>query len=379
MRRVHVDLGDRSYDVLIDPGLLQAAAEHLADRCPPRRIMLVIDTNVVSPHGEVLIQALEAAGYEVIQHVVTASESRKTLDTIQSIYATMLAAKLDRQTTVIALGGGVTGDMAGFVAATFLRGVRFIQIPTTLLAMVDASVGGKTGVNFPLPDSAADGAEPPLGKNLIGAFWQPDAVLIDPHTLSTLNDRDFRCGLAECIKHGLITDAELVIFIERNVQRLVDLDEQALAALIHWAVRIKAKIVERDEREDDQRALLNLGHTFCHVIEPIASLDLRHGEAVGIGLCAASDVAVQLNRMTQSEAQHVRTIIEACGLPTKTAHPLDPEPLIDLMHYDKKARDGHVRLVIPHGFGHSTILERVERSVLRRAWQSVMGDGNANG
>jgi 3-dehydroquinate synthase len=379
MRRVHVDLGERSYDVLIEPGMLASCAEHLADACPARRLMLVMDANVVSPHGETVTRSLQAAGCEVVPHVITAAEEHKTLDAIRDIYAAMLAAKLDRQTTVIALGGGVTGDMAGFVAATFLRGVRFIQIPTTLLAMVDASVGGKTGVNFPLPQSDAENAPPQLGKNLIGAFWQPDAVLIDPQTLGTLDARDVRCGLAECIKHGMITDAELIVFIERNLHRIVALDAQALAALIHWAVQIKARIVECDERETDRRALLNLGHTFCHVIEPIKALDLRHGEAVAVGLCAASNVAVQLGRMTDADAQHVRRIIEACGLPTRITQTLDPQQLVDRMQYDKKTRDGHVRLVIPYGFGHAEILDRVDEAVLRRAWRSVMGAEDADG
>jgi 3-dehydroquinate synthase len=374
-RTIDVDLPASPYAITIEPGRLEGMGILVRDLVPNDRAMLAIDTNVADPHGSIAGYSLIAAGFEIARHELIADEKRKTLATVEAMYAAMLAAKLDRRSPVIALGGGVVGDIAGFAAATYLRGVPIVQAPTTLLAMVDASVGGKTGVNFPLPPDADGCSE--LGKNLVGAFWQPRAVLIDPLTLRTLDDRDFRCGLAECVKHGVIADADLITFIEANAEDILALDMSALVELIDRSVRIKASIVEADEREAGRRALLNLGHTFAHAIEPIEALDLRHGEAVSIGLCAACRCAVQTGRMNGDEASRVERLLSNLELPTRLRQPVSIEPLVNAMGYDKKVASGRVRLVLPRGLGEAELVDDVDEETLRLGWAAVASDGDA--
>jgi 3-dehydroquinate synthase len=350
--------------------------------------MLVMDANVVEPHGAVASQSLRDSGYDVVASTLTADEKKKTLASVESLYRAMLAAKLERRSPVIALGGGIIGDIAGFAAATYLRGVPLINVPTTLLAMIDASIGGKTGVNFPLPESND------LGKNLIGAFWQPRVVLADPAVLLTLQRRDLACGLAECIKHAIIADAALLQWIHDYAGEILTLVVARWEELIVRSVAIKAAIVAQDERESGRRALLNLGHTFAHAIESISDLDIRHGEAVAIGLIAACEVARSLKRMAPDEFTLIHQTITRCDLPSllvkdcagapmrepraldldlerACADQLTVDRLMQAMAFDKKVLDGQRRLVLPRGLGAAEVVDDVPEQFVRAAWRDI--------
>jgi 3-dehydroquinate synthase len=369
MRMIEITLPTQSYRVLIEPGLLDRLGELVAEAAPAGRVALVVDRNIVQPHGEAARRSLEKNGCDVLVHELVAEERAKTLESVQEVYAAMLAHRLERRSPVVALGGGIVGDVAGFAAATYLRGVPLVHVPTTLLAMVDASIGGKTGVNHPLP-AHADG-QTTMGKNLIGAFWQPKAVIVDPLVLRTLEGRDFRCGLAECIKHGVIADAELLSFIEANLQAIAGLEPDVLVELIARSAQVKAAIVEEDEREAGRRALLNLGHTFAHVIEPLEALDLRHGEAVAIGICAAASCACETGRLGSGDENLIIGLLEKGRLPTRLPQAVGADRLIDAMGYDKKVADGQLRLVLPAGLGRAEIVDDVPREVIVSAWQAV--------
>jgi 3-dehydroquinate synthase len=369
MHTIDVVLPTQSHQIRIEPGLLAHLGETAREVAPHERALLAVDGNVIEPHGRLARESLEAAGYRVLVHELVADEKKKTLQTVQDMYAAMLAVRLERGSPVIALGGGVVGDVAGFAAATYLRGVPLLQAPTTLLAMVDASIGGKTGVNHPLPSEGAHASE--LGKNLVGAFWQPRAVVIDPLVLRTLQPRDFRCGLAECIKHGVLADAGLFAFIESNIKRICEVDVDVLTELIARSARVKVAIVQEDEREAGRRALLNLGHTFAHAIEPIEALDLRHGEAVAIGLCAAARCAGETGRLDSEVEQRIARLLEQAGLPTRLPRPVEVEPLIDTMGYDKKVAGGTMRLILPIALGRARIVTDVPEKVIVTAWRAV--------
>ncbi len=373
MQTIQLTLPTQSYEIHVELGLLAGAGEIVSSVAPSGRAMLVVDSNITDGHRREVKKSLVEADYDVFEHGLVADERLKTLDTVRGIYKGMLAFRLDRTCPVIALGGGVVGDIAGFAAATFLRGLPFIQVPTTLLAMVDASIGGKTGVNFPLP---ADGeGRQELGKNLVGAFWQPRAVITDPEVLKTLDPRHFRCGLAECIKHGVIGDPELLTFIGSNAQDIAELEQGAIEELITRSARLKVNVVEEDEREAGRRALLNLGHTFAHVIEPLEELELRHGEAVAIGLCAAASCSVQTDRLSQEDAEKLVELIDHAGLPTKLRRAEDLGRLIRAMGYDKKVAGGRLRLVLPTSLGSAEIVDDVPRAAIETAWRAVGADG----
>jgi 3-dehydroquinate synthase len=322
MPTIDVKLASHSYPVIIAPGALADLGRTVAQLAPCRTALLATDANITASHGAEAKASLRESGYRTTVFEIIAEESQKTLEVVRDVYDAMLAARLERRSPVIALGGGVVGDLAGFAAATYQRGLPLVQVPSTLLAMVDAAIGGKTGVNLPLPTGY-------LGKNLVGAFWQPLAVLIDPHLLRTLEPRHFRCGLAECVKHAVLGDTDLLAFIERHSDEIAALDMPVLAELITRSVRIKTAIVEADERECGQRALLNLGHTFAHAIEPIEALDLRHGEAVAVGLCAAGHCAVETGRIDGGQVKRVRDLLDRLGLPTRLPQPLEMAPLIE--------------------------------------------------
>jgi 3-dehydroquinate synthase len=367
MLKVKVNLQPPSepYSIVIEARLLSRVGEQVRSVAPHARCMLVMDANVVEPHGRIVEDSLRGAGYEVATTTLTADEKHKTLASVEHLYHPMLAARLERRSPVIALGGGIVGDIAGYAAATYLRGVPLIHVPTTLLAMVDASIGGKTGVNFPLPHSQD------LGKNLTGAFWQPKAVLIDPMTLLTLQRREFACGLAECIKHAVIADASLLGWIGQRAAEIEHRHLATLEELIAASASIKAAIVAEDEREHGRRALLNLGHTFAHAIETVQELQLLHGEAVAIGMRAAMYVAVGTGRMKRHEQQSVHEVISRCGLPSRLPHPADIERLLRAMAFDKKSADGKTRLILPRGIGAAEIVEDVPMDLVREAWLDI--------
>ncbi|MHC4801101.1 MAG: 3-dehydroquinate synthase [Planctomycetota bacterium] len=369
-RVVHVDVAGASHDITIEPGLLARVGTLVADVAASPAALLAVDEKIAGDHGAAALGSLREAGYTATVAPLTARESAKTLDTVRSLYDVMLSAGghgrggLDRSSPVVALGGGIVGDTAGFAAATFMRGLPLVQVPTTLLAMVDAAIGGKTGVNVALPGGG-------LGKNLAGAIWQPRAVLVDPLVLSTLDPRDLRCGLAECVKHALIVDASLLDWLREQAAAIQRLDPDILVTLIERSARIKVGIVEQDERETGRRVLLNLGHTFAHALESRQHLDLRHGEAVAIGLVAAARCAARTGRLEADDEKRIVEVLEVLGLPVRMPAPADEDELIRAMHYDKKVMAGRRRLVLPTGLGAAEITDDVADDAVRAAWEHV--------
>jgi len=350
MNTLTVELGDRSYPIRIGRGLLRNP-ELLSPHIAGTRVAVVTNETVGPLYLDGVLAQL--AAWNPIQIVLPDGEQYKTLEIVNRIFTVLLENHCDRKTTLIALGGGVVGDMTGFAAATYQRGVPFIQIPTTLLAQVDSSVGGKTGVNHP------------LGKNMIGAFHQPRCVIIDTDTLSTLPDKELSAGLAEVIKYGLIGDPEFFSWLESNIDKLLDRDPQALAFAIERSCSDKAKVVAADEREAGQRALLNLGHTFGHAIETGMGYGAwLHGEAVAAGMCMAADLSQRLGWLKADEVARIETLVRRARLPVRAPRSLSSGRLRDLMSVDKKVEAGKLRLVLPKGLGHSVITGEASASAL---------------
>jgi 3-dehydroquinate synthase len=350
---VQVRLAERSYDIEIGTGNLAGLGPLVADRCPTWHVLLITDENV-EPHAVRAGESLADEGIETDLVVVDAGEQSKSVATAELLWQKCLELGADRKSVVVAVGGGVIGDLAGFVAATFARGLRFVQVPTTLLAQVDSSVGGKVGINLP-------GA-----KNMVGAFWQPAAVLIDTAALETLPAREYRSGLAEVVKYGVILDAEFFEFLENNVAALNQRDPDVLQHVIAKCCRLKADVVEHDEREETGlRAVLNYGHTFCHAFESVMGYGtLLHGEAVAIGMLCASRLAEQLGRVDGDVTARQARLLSDLGLPT-TVPDADHSDLLDAMRRDKKAEAGLLRFILPSRLGHVELVGNVEeRDVL---------------
>lgn len=359
MKTVAVTLPQHRYEILIEPGLLARLGTVVRAVAPHKRAALLSDEVVFARFGAQALASLQQQGFDVSAKGFAAGETHKNLDTVAALYQILLDAKLERKSPVIALGGGVTGDLVGFVAATYLRGVPFIQCPTTLLSMVDASVGGKVGVNVA------------QGKNLIGAFHQPQVVIIDPATLRTLAARELRCGLAECVKHGLLGDAELFAWTEANVDPILNLDMNVLSELIERNVAIKARIVMQDEKEQNIRAWLNLGHTFAHAIEATTRYgEFYHGEAVALGLVAATWLSIEGGGCDRDLLPRLRSLLDRIGLPTRTALPPIAQ-LMAAMSFDKKAEDGKLRLVLLDNLGAARIDSNVDSAMVTRAWDVI--------
>jgi 3-dehydroquinate synthase len=340
IERLSVALGERSYPILIGPGLLK---EHsVLEECIPAHDVLLVSNTVVAPlYAERLTQAL--SGRRVVTAILPDGETHKTLATVARLLDVLIANRLGRDAAVVALGGGVVGDIAGFAAACYQRGIPYVQAPTTLLAQVDSSVGGKTGVNHP------------GGKNLIGAFYQPVAVLSDTSTLETLPPREMRAGLAEIIKYGLIADATLYEWLEANIGRLLAHDAPALAHAIRRSCEIKAEIVAGDEREEGERALLNLGHTFGHALESATAYERwLHGEAVGAGLLMAASLSQACGTLRPEVVERLRGLLERTGLPT-AAREVPAQAVLEHMKIDKKVKAGRIRLVLLHGVGDAYV------------------------
>jgi 3-dehydroquinate synthase len=367
-RKVSVRIaGERAYEILVRPGLLAdvgtwvAAHAKTAKTAKTAKAAVVSDLNVFSRHGRTVVESLDAAGIEPIVATLPPGEDHKTLSDLLPVYERILSARIERGTPVLALGGGVVGDMAGFLAATILRGVPLVQVPTTLLAMVDASVGGKTGVN-----SSA-------GKNLIGAFHQPIGVLIDPAVLATLAPAELRGGLAECIKHEVIRDADGFGKLEAGIGKALALDMDYLADLIAHNVAIKAKVVEGDPLEHGERAHLNFGHTFGHAIETVSRHSYSHGQCVALGMTAASYLAIKLGMMNQVERTRVVKLIQAAGLPTGGLK-LSTADVVAAMGFDKKVCGGRIRFVLPQGIGRVVIRDDVPMEQVTAAVESLKGE-----
>jgi 3-dehydroquinate synthase len=350
-----VELGARSYPIAIGAGLL-GDAPRLAAAIRGRHA-LIVSNDVVAPLYLDRITAAIRAGNEKVQisHLTLADgEAHKTLASAARIFDALAAMKANRDATIVALGGGVVGDLAGFAAACWMRGIAFVQIPTTLLAMVDSSVGGKTAVDLP------------QGKNLVGAFHQPRAVLADTDALATLPPRELRAGFAEVIKYGALGDADFFAWLERHCDALVARESEPLSAMIAHCCRQKAGIVARDETEQGERALLNLGHTFGHAIETAMGYGgLLHGEAVAVGMVLAARLSANLGRAPAADTQGLVALLERFGLPTTVPPGLDPAQLIDLMQLDKKNLSGSLRLILWRGIGQADIVPDVDVAAIR--------------
>ena len=341
MRTVKVPLGDRSYTIKIGNDLLSKLGKECVRLKLGARCALVTDRKVGPIYSKIAMSSLRNAGFKPVEIRVPAGETAKSLNTIQSSYDKLAKHRLERNSFIVALGGGVVGDMAGFLAASYLRGIGFVQVPTTLLAQVDSSVGGKVGVNLK------------AGKNLVGAFYQPRLVLCDLNTITTLPKRELRAGLAEVIKYGIINDATLFKRLERKISDLLSLNTKEMAFIVARSCQIKAKIVGQDETENGLRAILNYGHTIGHALESISSYGkFLHGEAISIGQVAASKISREIHGLSQTEVDRIVSLFVAAGLPTQIKlDKNETKKLLDAMKLDKKVSDGKIKFVLAKAIG----------------------------
>jgi 3-dehydroquinate synthase len=349
IQSVHVELAERSYDIEIGSGNLGNIARVAEADQDDAHAVVITDANVDSLYAEPVASALADEGAEVDILIVDAGEQSKSLDTAAELWERMLEEGTDRKSTVVAVGGGVIGDLAGFVAATFARGLAYVQVPTTLLAQVDSSVGGKVGINLP-------GA-----KNMVGAFWQPRGVVIDVDVLRTLPDREFHAGLAEVVKYGVILDAGFFAYLEQHVEQISRRDAAVLTHIVQRCCQLKADVVHEDEREETgRRAVLNYGHTFCHAFEAATGYEqLLHGEGVAIGMLCASRLAERLGRVDAAFTKRQYDLLQAFALPTAVPE-VPHDELVELMYHDKKVDRGRLRFVLPSQMGHVELVRGVD-------------------
>ncbi|MFC5472982.1 bifunctional shikimate kinase/3-dehydroquinate synthase AroKB [Paraherbaspirillum soli] len=358
---LQVDLGERSYPIVIGPSLL-TDRDRISRLIVGKQVAVVTNTTVAPLYLQRLTQTLQAVGKKVIEIVLPDGEEEKNWASLMQIFDRLLAEKCDRKTTLLALGGGVIGDLTGFAASAYMRGVPFVQIPTTLLAQVDSSVGGKTGINHP------------LGKNMIGAFYQPQAVIADTMTLNTLPARELSAGLAEVIKYGAVIDAEFFTWIEANIGKLMARDTDALVHAIRRSCELKADVVRQDEREGGMRAILNFGHTFGHAIESgLGYGKWLHGEAVGCGMVMAADLSHRLGYIDAVVKERVCALIRAAGLPTEAPN-LGAQRWLDLMQVDKKNEDGQIKFILMKPLGGSLITTAPQDALLATIQQLASGE-----
>jgi 3-dehydroquinate synthase len=356
---LNVALGDRSYPIHIGSDLL-GQTDLILPHLKRKQVAIVTNTTVAPLYLEKLAKALKDAGVSVIEIILPDGEAYKNSETLNLIYDALLKNRCERSTTLIALGGGVIGDLTGYAAATYLRGVPFIQIPTTLLSQVDSSVGGKTGINHP------------LGKNMIGAFYQPKLVLADIDTLQTLPKRELSAGVAEVIKYGLIRDADFFDWLETNIHALMGLDETITSYAIYRSCQNKAEVVAADEHEAGERALLNLGHTFGHAIENAMGYGVwLHGEAVAAGTMLAADLSQRMGWLNAADVQRMHALLSASSLPLKAPN-LGVKKYLDLMANDKKVADGKIRLVLQQGIGKAVITGDYDADKLKQTLESIV-------
>lgn len=359
MQTLHVALGNRAYPIHIGSGLIQNA-DLILPYLKRKQVAVVTNTTVAPLYLEKLAKPLRDAGVSVIEIILPDGEAYKNSETLNLIYDALLKNRCERSTTLIALGGGVIGDLTGYAAATYLRGVPFIQIPTTLLSQVDSSVGGKTGINHP------------LGKNMIGAFYQPKLVLADIDVLHTLPQRELSAGVAEVIKYGLIRDADFFDWLEVNIDKLMALDEAVTTYAIYRSCKNKAEVVAADEHETGERALLNLGHTFGHAIENAMGYGVwLHGEAVAAGTMLAADLSRSMGWLNDTEIQRMRALLTAARLPLQGPN-LGVEKYLNLMQSDKKVADGKIRLVLQQGIGKAMITSDYDANKLRETLEAIV-------
>jgi len=362
MSKLRIELGERGYDIHVGSGLLDQAGELISAVCRGKSAAIVTNRRIGELYAGRLVKSLEGAGVSGYVTIVPAGERCKTLRTVAFLYERFLDQRLDRGGIVIGLGGGVVGDIAGFAAATYLRGVDLVQVPTSLLAQVDASVGGKTGVNLS------------RGKNLVGAFHQPRAVLIDVTALRTLPSREFRCGLAEVIKHGIIRDSEYFGFLEQNLSAIKRLDPAALEYTVSRSCEIKADVVRRDERESGLRRILNYGHTVGHAIESLTAYrKYKHGEAVAIGMVTAALVAREMGSADPGLVDRITGILKAARLPYKLPSGISHQDIVAATGFDKKVAHGRLHVALVNTIGSAFVAEDVPPEIWLKALDAQDG------
>ncbi|MFV0574662.1 MAG: 3-dehydroquinate synthase [Vibrio sp.] len=355
MERITVDLAERSYPISIGAGLLTDPALFSSLKAK-QKVVVITNTTVAPLYADRLVNTLESLECQVSVLELPDGEKYKTLDTFETIMSFLLEGNYSRDVVLVALGGGVIGDLVGFAAACYQRGVDFIQVPTTLLSQVDSSVGGKTAVNHP------------LGKNMIGAFYQPKSVIIDTDCLDTLPPREFAAGMAEVIKYGIIIDSEFFTWLEDNMQALTNLDNKALCYAIARCCQIKADVVNADEKENGVRALLNLGHTYGHAIEAEMGYgNWLHGEAVAAGIMMAAHTSLLRGLVTEDQVARMQRILVNAHLPVNTPETMEYEHFIKHMMRDKKVLAGQLRLILPTGIGSSEVLGNTDEETIRQA------------
>jgi 3-dehydroquinate synthase len=355
VRTVHVPLGNRSYNIKIAPGLIDQVGSECARLKLASRCAIVTDTNVGKRYARAVFNSLAAAGFAPSLTIVQPGETAKSLKTVQSCYDQLAAQRIERKSFIVALGGGVVGDLAGFLAATYLRGIAFVQVPTTLLSQVDSSVGGKVGVNLK------------AGKNLVGAFYQPKLVLCDLNALKTLPEREFRAGFAEVIKYGILYDAKLFAQLERHLPKILRRDQAVLSPVIARCCEIKAEVVGKDETEGGLRAILNFGHTIGHAIENISGYGTYlHGEAISIGQVAAAKLSRKILGLPERDVERIENLFRNAGLPVQIG--LDSrkrQKLLDAMRLDKKVSGGEIKFVLAEKIGKVGWNQRVPENLIR--------------
>ncbi len=340
MQKIRVELGERSYNIMIGSGILKDIGRIFEKFEFSNKAALISNPTVYDLYGKTVSESLRASGYDLTEVLLPDGEEYKSLASTEKIYEALLKAKVDRKSALIALGGGVIGDITGFAASTYMRGIDFIQIPTTLLAQVDSSVGGKTGVNHP------------LGKNMIGAFWQPRLVWVDTATLETLPRREFLSGLGEVIKYGVIWDEDLFAYLEANRDKILRLDKEALTHFIKRSCEIKSEVVSKDERESGLRAILNYGHTIGHAIETVTGYKkYLHGEAVAIGMHMEAMLSHHLGLIEKKAVGRIKALIDSYGLPTEMPAEIQINDLMEKMQIDKKTVGGKMHFVLPEKVG----------------------------
>ncbi|WP_334110838.1 3-dehydroquinate synthase [Thermodesulfitimonas autotrophica] len=354
MREVSVSLGSRSYPVYVGAGILREVGDLARRHLSGERVLVVTNPTVAPLYAATVEESLAAVGFVVRRAEIPDGEEYKTLATVAALYDAALGAELERGDTVLALGGGVVGDIAGFLAATYMRGVAFVQVPTTLLAQVDSSVGGKVGVNHP------------WGKNLIGAFYQPRFVLADVRTLATLPLREVRAGLAEVIKYGVIHDAAFFAWLEANFEALLKLSDAAVEQAVATSCAIKAAVVSADETEKGLRAILNFGHTLGHALEAATHYErFVHGEAVAIGMVFAARLARRLGYFEPAGVERITALVRRAGLPDAIPPDIAPEALLEAMRRDKKVAAGQLTFILPEAIGKVRIVRGVSADIVR--------------
>ena len=355
MEKIRVELGERSYNIMVGNGTLKDIGKTLEKFEFSKKVALISNPTVYDLYGKTVSVSLQDSGYELTEVLIPDGEEYKSLAYAEKIYEALLKAKLDRKSALIALGGGVIGDITGYAASTYMRGIDFIQLPTTLLAQVDSSVGGKTGVNHP------------LGKNMIGTFWQPRFVSIDTATLGTLPRREFLSGLGEVIKYGVIWDKEFFVFLEKNREKILQLEPASLTHIIRRSCEIKSDVVSKDEREAGLRAILNYGHTIGHAVETLTGYKkYLHGEAVAIGMYMEAKLAHQLGLINNEEVLRIKALISSYELPSEIPGEIEISDLIETMQIDKKTVEGKIHVVLPEKVGSVKIHREIAAEEIKR-------------